>query len=158
MKGGFLRTAVGAGAAAGVLSGLPSTLIALVQGSDPLEATEAAGTILLPEERRRNILLVAAVPVHGSISLAWATAMTAFLPRRRTVLWGAIWGLAIAALDLGPLARPFPSIRALQRGPQVADHLAFGLITAVWVQRCRAHGAQHSVGTVGSVHDRRPEE
>jgi hypothetical protein len=133
-----LWTAAGAGVTAGVLSGLPSTLIALVQGSDPLEATEAAGTILLPGERRRNILLVAAVPVHGSISLAWAAAMTAFLPRRRTILWGAIWGLAIAVLDLGPLARPFPRIRALPKVPQVADHLAFGLIAAVWVQRSRA--------------------
>jgi hypothetical protein len=112
-----------------------------VHGSDPLEATEAAGTILLPGERRRNILLVAALPVHGSISLAWAAAMTAFLPRRRTVLWGAIWGLAIAALDLGPLARPFPRIRALPKVPQVADHLAFGLITAAWVQRSRAPSA-----------------
>jgi hypothetical protein len=138
MRGGFFRTALGAGAAAGVLSGAPSTLISLVQGSDPLEATVAAGAILLPREHRRSILLAAAVPVHGSISLAWAAAMTAFLPRRRTVLWGAIWGLAIAALDLGPLARPFLRIRALPKVPQVADHVAFGLITAVWVQRSRA--------------------
>jgi hypothetical protein len=138
MNEGFFRTAVGAGAAAGVLSGAPSTLTSLVQGSDPLEATVAAGTILLPREQRRSLLLAAAIPVHGSISLAWAAAMTAFLPRRRTIPWGVIWGLAIAALDLGLLARPFPRIRALPTGPQVADHVAFGLITAVWVQRSRA--------------------
>jgi hypothetical protein len=144
MRGGFFRTVAGAGVAAGVLSGVPSTLIALVQGSDPFEATAAAGTILLPREQRRSILLLAAVPVHGSISLAWAAAMTALLPRRRTILWGAVWGLGIAALDLGPLARPFPRIGALQTGPQVADHIAFGVITAVWVQRAHEHRAPTS--------------
>jgi hypothetical protein len=36
-------------------------------------------------------------------------------------------GLAIAALDLGLIARRFPRVRALPQGRQWADHVAFGL-------------------------------
>jgi hypothetical protein len=68
----------------------------------------------------------------------WTTVLAAALPRRRTVLWGAAAGVAIAALDLGPLARPFPRIRALARGPQIADHVAFGAVAAAIIRRSRA--------------------
>jgi hypothetical protein len=138
----IVRTGVEAGVAAGTLSGIPSTAYCLSRGRDPLEATEAAGTILLPGATRRSLLLAAAVPVHASISLGWAILLAATLPRRQTVAWGALAGAAIAALDLGPLARPFPRIRALPRGPQVADHVAFGTIAAVVIKRARASGSR----------------
>lgn len=77
-------------------------------------------------------LLAAAVPVHGAISLAWGVVLAQTLPRRKTAAAGACAGLLIAALDLGFVARKFPRIRALPRGPQVADHVAYGA-TVGWV-------------------------
>ncbi len=57
-----------AGALAAVVSGLPSTVHALAAGRDPLEATLAAGSLLLPNETRRLPLFLAAVPAHFSIA------------------------------------------------------------------------------------------
>ena len=130
-----LRTAMRAGVVAGVLSGLPSTLYSAASGSDPLEATAAAGSILLPHEERTPVLVAAAIPLHLTISVMWSLALALVLPPRRTILWGALAGLGIAALDLGPLARPFFRVRALRLGPQVADHLAFGAIAAAVIKR-----------------------
>ena len=120
---------------AALLSGLPSTIHALVLGRDPLEATVAAGSILLPKEQRRARLLIAAVPVHLLLSVAWAVVLAAVLPRRRPLVEGTAAGLAIAAIDLGVVGRLFPRIRALQPLPQVADHIAFGIITAAALPR-----------------------
>ena len=108
------------------LSGLPSTAHALVTGRDPLEAAYAAGTLLLPDERRPHRLLAAAVPVHLALSLGW----TVVLDRTgvRGARAGAVAGLAIAALDLGVVGRRFPRVRALPLLPQLADHAAFGAI------------------------------
>ena len=124
----MLRDATAAGAWAAILSGAPSTTEALLRGADPLEATEAAGSILLPRETRRGRLVLAAVPVHLALSFAWAWAIAAAAPRGREVPFGAAAGLAIAGLDLGLIGRRFPRIRALRPLPQVADHLAFGLV------------------------------
>ena len=115
-----------AGAVAAVLSGAPSTLHALATRSSPLEATLAAGTLLLPRERRPLRLALAAVPVHVSLSLGWALALAAILSRRRTVACATVAGVAIAALDLGVVGRRYPRIRALPLVPQVLDHVAFG--------------------------------
>jgi hypothetical protein len=115
-----------AGAVAAVLSGAPSTLHAIVVRTSPLEATLAAGTLLLPRERRALPLALAAVPVHVALSLGWALALAALLPRRRTVAAGTLAGLAIAALDLGVVGRRNPRIRALPQLPQVLDHIAYG--------------------------------
>jgi hypothetical protein len=128
-----------AGLVAAAVSGLPSTLHALATGGDPLEATFAAGAMLLPRERRRLPLALAAVPVHLSISIGWGLVLAHVLPRRRDPLLGAAAGLAIAALDLGLVARLFPRVRALPRGPQLADHALFGAIAgAVLARRRRA--------------------
>jgi hypothetical protein len=62
--------------AATVFSGLPSTLYALVSGADPLEATRAAGAMLLP-----------AAIVHPLGSLFWVAVFGCLLPRRRVALW-----------------------------------------------------------------------
>jgi hypothetical protein len=125
-----LSRAVRAGAVAAVLSGAPSTLHAVATGRDPLEATLAAGSILLPGETRRAHLVAAAVPVHVALSLGWTILLGA--AGIRTARTGAVAGLAIAALDLGVAGRRLPRIRALPLLPQVADHAAFGAI-AGWM-------------------------
>lgn len=96
-----LRDALIAGSVAGVLSGAPSTLHALARGDDPLEASLAAGTILLPGETRTLRLLPAAAVTHLALSLGWATVLAIALPRRRIALWSTVSGLAVATLDLG---------------------------------------------------------
>jgi hypothetical protein len=44
-------------------------------------------------------------------------------------------GAAIAALDLGLVARRFPAIRALPQAPQWADHLMFGAVLGAVLDR-----------------------
>ena len=120
------RDALAAGAVAGVVGGVPSTLWALVARSDPLEPTLAAGSVLLPNETRRPRLVPAAAPLHLTLSFGWALALERVLPRRGAVATGALAGLAVAALDLGLAARWFPRVRALPLLPQLADHVAYG--------------------------------
>jgi hypothetical protein len=119
---------VRAAAWAAALSGAPSTLHALATGRDPLAATVAAGSILLPHETSRARLVAAAVPVHLVLSLGW----TLVLDRVgvRTARAGALAGLAVAALDLGVAGRRFPRVRALPLVPQLADHALFGAVAA----------------------------
>jgi hypothetical protein len=70
--------------------------------------------------------------VHVGISLFWGVVLARVIPRSApapaSVGAGAIAGLAIAGLDLRLIGRLFPRIRALPRGPQVADHVAFGAV------------------------------
>jgi hypothetical protein len=121
------RRVVLAGVAAGVLSGIPSTVHALVTGGDPLRATRAAGT-LVPGRRERPGV-VAGVAVHVLVSAGWTTVLAAVDRRRRLgPLGGAVAGSLIAALDLEILGRGHPQIRSLPRLPQWLDHLAFGAI------------------------------
>ena len=125
-----------AGAVAALLSGAPSTLHALATRTSPLEATLAAGTLLAPSRTSsRTVLLLAAVPVHLALSFGWALLLAAVLPRRRTVAWGTLAGLAIAALDLGVIGRRFPRIRALAPVPQVLDHVAYGATVGAVLSR-----------------------
>lgn len=138
---GVLRDGLMAGAVAGILSGAPSTAWAIVAGQDPLAATRAAGSLLLPDESRRGRLLIAAVVVHTGLSLGWAVALAATLPRRHTTAAGAVAGLAIAALDLGLIGRRLPRISALPVLPQVADHVAFGLVVGAVLTRTRSRTA-----------------
>ena len=122
---------------AALLSGLPSTLHALVTKRDPLEATVAAGSVLLPREDRLGRVLVAAIPVHLGLSVTWTLVLASVLPRRNPVAEGTVAGLAIAALDLGVIGRRFPRIGDLETLPQIADHVAFGLIVATRLPRHR---------------------
>ena len=130
-----LSRAVRAGAVAAVLSGAPSTLHAIAAGRDPLAATLAAGSILLPGERRRSHLLAAAVPVHLGLSFGWALVLERL--GVRTARAGAVAGLAIAAVDLGGGGRRFPRIRALPVLPQLADHVAYGIVVGLLLERLR---------------------
>jgi hypothetical protein len=118
---------------AGTLSGLPSTVHAIVIGRPALGATRAAGELLGRPCLRRGVL------AHTAVTLAWTNMLVVALPRRRTAAWGAVGGLAIAALDLTIADRWFPAIAALPRLSQVADHILFGaLVGAVAAQRRRS--------------------
>ena len=131
----MIREAARAALPAAALSGLPSTLDALARRRDPLEASLAAGSMLLPREQRRVRLVAAAVPVHLGLSFAWTFILSATLPRRRPIAEGIVAGLAIAALDLGVAGGLFPRIRKLRPFPQVADHVAFGILVATALVR-----------------------
>ncbi len=116
---------VAAAVVAGVLSGAPSTIHALVTGRPVLGAARAAGEVLGRSGLARGLV------AHAALSLAWAGVLAAVLPRRRRVLGGALAGLAIAGLDLTVAERRFPDIAALPRLPQVLDHVAFGALVGV---------------------------
>lgn len=131
----LFRGALRAAVPAALLSGLPSTIQALIVKSDPFEATLAAGSILLPREQGRGRLMAAAIPVHLGLSVTWTALMAALLPRRHPVMEGTVAGLAIAILDLGVIGRHFPRIRALPPLPQIGDHVAFGIIAATSLAR-----------------------
>ena len=147
-----LKSAVGAGVAAGAVAGLfsgaPSTVHALLTGGDPLAAAEAAGNLLAGADARPAALLAAGGLAHVALSVGWGTVLAVAV--RRTsfppLAVGLAGGAAIAAVDLGllahgPLGRRWPLIRALPVLPQVADHLAFGAIAGALLggsrRRCR---------------------
>ena len=128
-----------------VFSGLPSTLHALATGGDPLEATRAAGAMLLPGDSGTLLLFAAAAVVHPLVSLVWTAVFALLLPRRHVTLWALAGAAAVALLDLrviAPLA--FPAVAALPFWPQFADHLAWGALlggTLQWRARGRAQRA-----------------
>jgi hypothetical protein len=127
-----------AGLVAAAVSGAPSTTYSLLARRDPLEATKAAGTLLVGERAPVWAQVVAAAPVHLAVSLGWAAALERALPRERRVLWGAAAGLGIAALDLGVIGRRIPAIRALPLVPQLADHVLFGAVVGAFSPRDRS--------------------
>lgn len=114
---------------------MPSTLIALVTRQDPLAATFAAGRILLPDERRALPLVLAALPVHLGISAFWGGMLARVLPARGAPLWGALGGLAIAAIDLRLPGRRVEAVRGLPVFPQVLDHVVFGAVVGIHLRR-----------------------
>ncbi len=125
-----------AGLVAGLLaagpSGLPSTVAALARGRPVLEATRAAGTLLGRPSVRRGLV------AHLGLSVLWGLVLGRLLPAGtgpgRAAAYGALAGAGVAALDLGALGRRLPAVAALDTGPQVADHLAFGALAglALW--------------------------
>jgi predicted acyltransferase len=137
-----LRDGLVAGAVAGVLSGAPSTAHAVLTGRDPLAAARAAGNLLLPAGARPEALLAAGGLAHVVLSLGWGTVLAVAVRRLdlSPVVAGAVAGGAIAALDLGVLAhgpagRRWPLIRALPAWPQLADHIAFGVVAGEVLRR-----------------------
>jgi hypothetical protein len=112
-----------------VFSGVPSTLYAFATGADPLEATRAAGRMLLPHATDTRILFAAAAIVHPAVSLLWTLVLGMLLPRRHVGWWAMAAAAAIALLDLRVIApRLFPAVAALAFWPQFADHLAWGAL------------------------------
>jgi hypothetical protein len=142
---GSIRDAAVAGSIAATLSGLPSTVHALATGGDPWAATLAAGSTLLPHETRRGRLVAAATVLHAALSLGWALVLSAALPRRHPFAAGAAAGLGIASLDLGVVGRRLPRIRALPLGPQVADHVAYGMVVMAVLALARRRSATLTV-------------
>ena len=132
-----LADALPAGAAGALFSAVPSTTLTLLRGESLLDGATAAGSILLPRERRTPPLLAAAVPVHLALSFGWAAVLSAALPRRATVPAAVAGALGIAALDLELIGRAFPRIRALPQGRQWADHVAYGLAVGAVVRARR---------------------
>ncbi len=108
--------------AAGTLSGIPSTVHALLTGGSVLTATRAAGTLLGRATVTRGIV------AHVALSVSWGYLLVKVMPPGRRVEAGLVAGAAIAALDLGVVGRHVPAIRALPQLPQWADHLAFGAV------------------------------
>jgi hypothetical protein len=104
-----------------VLSGVPSTVHALMAGDDVLRATRAAGSLVGGGLRE-------GVVVHLAVSAFWTVVLTRL--RVRGAVAGAAAGLLIAALDLEVVGRRNTQIRALPRVPQWLDHVAFGVLVA----------------------------
>lgn len=125
-------------AVAAILSGVPSTLDALLAGGTiraasvyVRDATRAAGTLLPPG---RPGLIRGAI-VHVGISAACGEVLARTLPRRRSIAYGAVAGLAIGVVNVGLIGRRFPAIRSLALMPQLADHVAFGTLFAAVADR-----------------------
>lgn len=130
-----------AGAVAAVLSGIPSTTVTVRRRGDVSASTRAAGQLLVGGGRSDATMLTAGVAVHAALSLGWGVALSLVLPERRTVAWGAVAGLAVAGLDLGTVGRRVEAVAALEAAPQVADHVAYGLVAAATVKARRARRA-----------------
>jgi hypothetical protein len=132
------RRAILRGAAvASVASGVPSGACALLRGRDPraeeVTATRAIGTLVWPGTPG----FVRGVLAHGAVSLAVGGVLGVTLPRRRSVGWGALAGLAIGWVNLAVIApRRYPAIASLPLGPQLADNAAFGAIFAAAARSC----------------------
>jgi hypothetical protein len=126
-----VREGLRAGLVAAFFSGVPSTAYSIATRRDPLEATAAAGSMLLPNEDRRAHLIGAAVPVHFALSAFWGVVLARLLPRRRPLVAGMFAGLGIGVFDLLVVGRHFPRIKALPVLPQLADHAAFGITVAI---------------------------
>jgi hypothetical protein len=122
----FWRDVLVAGGCAAVLSGIPSTLHAWLTGGDVMEATRAAGAMLIPARSSDVALIAAATIVHCAISLFWASVLVWLLPRRHLIVASILALAAIAVLDLRIIGPLFPEIYALPFWPQFADHVAWG--------------------------------
>lgn len=133
-----------------LFSGAPSTLHALASGGDPLEATRAAGRMLLPTVNDTALLFAAAALVHPAVSLWWTVVFACVLPRRHIALWAALGAAGVALLDLlviAPLA--FPAVAALPFWPQFADHLAWGALLGGTLQWRSANRRARAVSALG---------
>jgi hypothetical protein len=85
--------------------------------------------MLLPQETDLVRLFLAAAVVHPAVSLFWAAVLHYGLPRRRIVVWASVAAIAIGLLDLLVIAPAlFPAVAALAFWPQMADHLAWGVL------------------------------
>ncbi|MDQ6806422.1 MAG: hypothetical protein M3065_15975 [Actinomycetota bacterium] len=124
--------------AAALFSGAPSTLHALLTqggaratGRYVYDATRAIGTLAPPGRPG----LVRGTLIHAAISAVCGEALARALPQRRSAAWGAAAGLAIGLVNVGLIGRRFPAIRALPLMPQLADHVAFGVLFALAADR-----------------------
>lgn len=129
------RSVVEAFVVAAIVSGVPSTAWSLATGHDPLEATRAAGLMLVDADAGPVAVFAVAAVVHLAVSAWWTAVLARTLPARAPYLGAGVAALLIAGLDLLLIGRHIPSIRALALGPQIADHLAFTLLLALVLDR-----------------------
>jgi hypothetical protein len=136
----YAREVAIAGGAATLLSGIPSTVYALVTGRDVLEATRAAGAMLIAAESSGTALFAAAALVHVCVSFFWAATVVGVLPRKAVVEWAIAASAAIGWLDLRLIAPAFfPEVAQLEIAPQMADHLMWGATLGIALARLRRH-------------------
>ena len=112
---------------AGIFSGTPSTIHALVTRRSLRAAVTAAGELLGRPGVVRGAI------AHSFLAIGWTSVLLVALPRRATVAWGAVAGAVIGVADLAIADRCFPAIAALPRLPQLADHIAFGALVGAVV-------------------------
>jgi len=125
-------TTVRAAVAAAITGALPSTALALLTHGNILESTNAVASMVGAETLAVAQRLLVAAAVHTAISLLWATVLVAALPQKRSLMWAAIAGVAIAVIDLkliAPIA--FPGVAALAFVPQLADHIVWAVTVAI---------------------------
>ena len=105
------RTIAAAAVVAGALSGVPSTVHALVTGRPLGAATRAAGTLLGDATVPRGVL------AHAGVTLWWTIVLAAVLPRGGP--WRGVRSAAAPSVcSTSSIARRrFPAIAALPAGP-----------------------------------------
>jgi hypothetical protein len=123
---------------AATLSGLPSTLYALVKqrslrsaAVSAYDATRAAGTLLPPGRPGFGRGVVA----HLAISMLCAETLARTLPRDHRAEWGAAAGLVIGVVNVAVIGKSFPAISDLPLVPQLADNVMFGAVFAALLDR-----------------------
>lgn len=109
---------------------------AVLTGRNLLDSARAAGTLLPGRADRPD--LVAGGIVHAALSAMWGLVLGTVLPRRRTVVWGALAGLVIAAISLPTVGKRRDAIAALPQVPQWLDHVAFGALIGWLLSRSDA--------------------
>jgi hypothetical protein len=137
-----------AGGAATLLSGVPSTLYALLRREDLSEATRAAGAMLISPGSSMLDLFEAAAVVHVAVSFFWAALLVRFLPRRHVVLRAIVAAVTIGVLDLRVIAPlMFPEVARLAFWPQMADHVMWGASLGVALALRRQKNARKELGS-----------
>jgi hypothetical protein len=130
------RRIIEATALAAALSGTPSTLDALARGRsaralvDHLRKATCAAATLIPPGRpsfARGTLM------HVAFSAMYGEALARTLPERHSVPLAAVYGLATGIVNIAVIGRRYPAIRTLPLLPQIADHVAFGVVFAMVV-------------------------
>ena len=129
---------VAAAVVAGTLSGAPSTAHAVLTGGNVLASTRAIAGLVGLTRAPAIRQLAAGAAVHGALSLGWSVVAAFALPRRHTVIAGALAGLVVGVVDLGIGRQRVPALAALPLGPQLADHAAFGALAGAVIARRRS--------------------
>jgi hypothetical protein len=124
----FWGDLLSAGSIATLFSGIPSTLYAVLSGTDPWQAMRAAGAMLIPADSAFPLLLMAAALVHCTISFLWAALLVLILPPEHVILSSLVSAALIGVFDLLIVGQLLDTIYALPFWPQMADHLLWGAL------------------------------
>jgi len=124
-----------AGAVAGAASVVPSAVTA---GARPWwHSAQAAGNLFLPTSAPAGRLLAVGTTTRALVALNWGVVLSRWLDRRHPVAHGAVAGLALFGFQYGLLGRRRPLVQALPAAPQLADHLAYGVVAGLVLGRRR---------------------